>query len=52
MGAFSRSAIVTVVERRSRLLLLGELPDGHDAQGVYECLVDLVGDYPTSPVGR
>jgi len=34
MGAFSRSAIVTVVERRSRLLLLGELPDGHDAQGV------------------
>jgi len=46
MGAFNRSAIVTVVERRSRFLLLGELPDGHDAQGVYECLLDLVGDLP------
>jgi len=46
MGEFSRSAIVTVVDRRSRFLLLGELPDGHDAQGVYECLVNLVGDLP------
>jgi hypothetical protein len=27
---------VTVVERRSRLLLLGELPHGHGAQEVYE----------------
>ena len=46
MGAFNRSAIVTVVERRSRFLLLGELPDGHDAQAVYECLLDLCGDLP------
>ncbi len=46
MGAFNRFAIVTVVERRSRLLVLGELPDGHDAQGVYECLLDVVGDLP------
>ena len=42
MGAFNRSAIVTVVERRSRFLLLGELPDGHDAQSVYDCLLGLV----------
>lgn len=46
MGAFNRSAVVTVVERRSRFLLLGELPDGHDAQSVYECLLDLTGDLP------
>ena len=36
MGALNRSAIVTVVERRSRFLLLGELPDVHDAQSVYD----------------
>ena len=46
MGAFNRSAIVTVVERRSRFLLLGELPDGHSAQDVYECLLGLCGDLP------
>ena len=46
MGAFNRSAIVTVVERRSRLLLLGELPDGHGAQEVYECLRGLCADLP------
>jgi IS30 family transposase len=46
MGAFNRSAIVTVVERRSRFLLLGELPDGHGAQAVYECLLGLCGDLP------
>jgi len=43
---FNRSAIVTIVERRSRFLLLGELPDGHDAQSVYDCLLGLVGDLP------
>jgi len=46
MGAFNRSAIVTVVERRSRMLLLGELPDGHGAQEVYECLRGLCADLP------
>jgi IS30 family transposase len=46
MGAFNRSAIVTVVERRSRFLLLGDLPLGHDAQAVYECLLEIVGDLP------
>ena len=46
MGAFNRSALVTVVERRSRFLLLGDLPDGHDAQAVYECLLELTADLP------
>jgi len=46
MGAFNRSAIVTVVERRSRFLLLGDLPEGHDAQSVYECLLELCGHLP------
>jgi len=46
MGAFNRSAIVTVVERRSRFLLLGDLPEGHDAQAVYECLLEVCGDLP------
>ena len=46
MGAFNRSAIVTVVERRSRFLLLGDLPAGHDAQAVYECLIELTADLP------
>ncbi|MGH3850376.1 MAG: IS30 family transposase, partial [Pseudonocardiaceae bacterium] len=46
MGAFNRSALVTVVERRSRFLLLGDLPEGHDAQCVYECLIELTADLP------
>ena len=46
MGAFNRSAIATVVERQSRFLLLGDLPEGHDAQCVYECLLEIVGDLP------
>ena len=46
MGAFNRSALVTVVERRSRFLLLGDLPEGHDAQSVYECLIELTADLP------
>ena len=32
MGAFNRSAIVTVVERRSRFLLLGDLPEVRGSQ--------------------
>jgi len=48
MGAFNRSALVTVVERRSRFLLLGDLPEGHDAQAVYGCLIELTADLPES----
>jgi transposase, IS30 family len=46
MGAFNRSALVTVVERHSRFLLLGDLPAGHDAQAVDECLIELTADLP------
>jgi transposase, IS30 family len=46
MGAFNRSAVVTLVERTSRFTLLGDLPDGHDAQAVYECLIQLTMDLP------
>jgi len=48
MGAFNRSALVTVVERRSRFLLLGDLPEGHDAQAVYACLIELTADLADS----
>ncbi len=34
MGAFNRSAILTLVERSSRYCLLGDLPDGHSAEAV------------------
>jgi IS30 family transposase len=46
MGAFNRSALVTVVERRSRFLLLSDLPEGRDAQAVYVCLIALTADLP------
>jgi transposase, IS30 family len=46
MGAFNRSALVTVVERASRFLLLGDLPEGHGAQSVYECLIELTMELP------
>ena len=39
MGAFNRSAIVTLVERTTRYTLLGHLPDGHGADVVYVCLM-------------
>lgn len=47
MGAFNGSTIVTivtVVEWRSRFLLLSDLPEGHDAQSVYERLFELTVD--------
>jgi IS30 family transposase len=42
MGAFNRSAIVTLVERSTRYTLLGDLPDGHGAEEVYACLMELM----------
>ena len=41
MGAFNRSAIVTLVEPPSRLVLLGEPPHAPGAQEVHDCLVGL-----------
>lgn len=46
MGASNRSAIVTLVERTSRFLLLGDLLEGHDAASVHACLVDITKDLP------
>ncbi len=37
-----------MVGRRSRFLLLGDLPAGHDAQCVYECLMELTADLPAA----
>jgi IS30 family transposase len=48
MGAYNRSAIVTLVERTSRYTLLGALPDSHRAQGVYDCLMELIATLPAN----
>ena len=39
IGAGTRSAIATVVERRSRFTLLGHLPGGHTAEEVSQALI-------------
>ena len=46
MGAFNRSAIVTLVERTTRYTLLGHLPRGHGADEVYVCLMKLIRTLP------
>ena len=46
MGAFNRSAIVTLVERTTRYTLLGHLPEGHSADVVYVCLMKLIRTLP------
>ncbi|MHB8290612.1 MAG: IS30 family transposase [Acidimicrobiales bacterium] len=46
IGARCRSAIVTLAERKSRLNLLGELPEGHDAESTLACLVELFDPIP------
>ena len=48
MGAFNRSAIVTLVERSTRYTLLGDLPDGHGAHEVYACLMELMPTLPAN----
>lgn len=50
MGAFNRSAIVTLVERTTRYTLLGDLPDGHGAEEVYACLMELMPTLPANLV--
>lgn len=46
MGAGSNSAIVTLVERATRYVLLGHLPGGHTAEEVRDVLVPLIGTLP------
>jgi IS30 family transposase len=48
MGAFNRSAIVTLVERSTRYTLLGDLPEGHGAEQVYACLMELMPTLPAN----
>lgn len=47
VGTRSESAIVTLVERSTRYLLLGHLPGGHTAEEVRDVLVPLIGSLPT-----
>lgn len=46
MGANSRSAIGTLVERSTRFLILLHLPDGHDAEHVQQAIIDRMGELP------
>jgi IS30 family transposase len=48
IGAKNASAVVTLVERTSRLNLLGDLPEGHDAESVLACLIELLERVPAS----
>jgi len=46
MGTGNQSAIVTLVERATRYVMLGHLPGGHTAEEVRDVLVDLVTTLP------
>lgn len=46
VGTHSESAIVTLVERSTRYVLLGHLPGGHTAAEVRDVLVPLIGTLP------
>jgi IS30 family transposase len=48
IGARGKSAIVTLVDRASRLNLIGDLPEGHDATSVLACCVELLERVPTT----
>ena len=46
MGARNQSAILTLVERSTRYVLLGHLPGGHTAEAVRDVLATLIGTLP------
>jgi IS30 family transposase len=46
VGAGNQSAIVTLVERATRYVMLGHLPGGHTAEEVRDVLVKLIGTLP------
>ena len=46
MGTRNESAIVTLVERHTRYVLLGHLPGGHTAEEVRDVLVSLIATLP------
>lgn len=45
-GASNQSAIITLVERSTRYVMLGHLPGDHSAEAVRDVLVDLIGTLP------
>ena len=46
VGTGSQSAIVTLVERSTRYVMLGHLPGGHTAEEVRDVLIPLIGSLP------
>jgi IS30 family transposase len=46
IGAGGKSAIVTLIDRASRLNLIGDLPGGHGAENVLACCVELFERVP------
>ncbi|WP_156760168.1 IS30 family transposase [Microbacterium karelineae] len=46
VGAGNQSAIVTLVERSTRYVMLGHLPSDHTAEAVRDVLVPLIGSLP------
>ena len=46
IGSAGSSAILTLVERSTRYVLLGHLPAGHTAEAVRDVLVELIGTLP------
>jgi len=45
-GTLNQSAIITLVERKTRYVMLGHLPGDHGAEAVRDVLVDLIGILP------
>jgi IS30 family transposase len=46
IGAYGRSAIITLVERSTRFVMLGALPDGRASEAVIGVLATLIGRLP------
>ena len=45
-GTLNQSAIITLVERKTRYVMLGHLPGDHSAEAVRDVLVKLIGTLP------
>lgn len=45
-GTLNQSAIITLVERSTRYVMLGHLPGDHSAEAVRDVLVELIGTLP------
>ncbi len=49
LGKANQTALITLVERTSRFVLIRRLPDRHDATTVADALVEMVKDLPEPP---